>query len=765
MPQSPSNFPAWGKHACLASGAVLGAAASSMLNFGDDGVTLGTVLGNLLGAGTTIASGVMSGTLGNVLHEHLNTRLTDSHGLLSNHHLHHLTAEAVQLVLIDGSKNEDKLSLYDKEEVRRLAAAIPKAWEELSQIDGFDQQLASLSSGQLKHWFHAASAEKPEALDAAAWKIILTAISRKEECKLDDRALDRLAQRLTWQLPEAARELLKQGGRAFNGLILNLLGEIHGTICEVLPLQLELLAGSIENREQLGELVDALRQVTDKLSSQAKGQAGQQALLAELQTQQGKWEGLQESIDLIRRENSRSHDEIKEMLALILSRISTPRQPAAEEADGTFRQAVDIGAVEGLVARSGERKKLKGWLLSKNQANAKQVVYVHGMPGVGKSYLVEWFVGKEWHGKYGPSANRIRCVLRSGSEAAPTSEQELLSDICDQLKLSPSNPEIWAQLNAVLATPGYLLLIENVDDELTMRSVASVVHRLKSGSILITGRVATSGSASGWNALPLTSFDVGDGLKQLKKELGKTYKQYSEDDLRTLVESLGGLALALHLAAGHLQEGSSPEQFLMMLRGSEFELRPADLADPLLTQNAAKAILDASFEISCNAFRQLAEDKASRWLPALQSLGYAPESGVGISLGAAIADLEESEFLSFCTRAICLSLMDRVSKAERPDFAIRIHSLLAEWLRRRSDDKPLERLEDWFRSRLEKTSPVTDQLKYEHEALTRMLNRKRRFNSYAATTLDPQPLYTTNRQLHSKMVSIEADLRNKIYNN
>jgi hypothetical protein len=166
-----------------------------------------------------------------------------------------------------------------------------------------------------------------------------------------------------------------------------------------------------------------------------------------------------------------------------------------------------------------------------------------------------------------------------------------------------------------------------------------------------------------------------------------------------LAAALGNLPLALHLAAGHLRDGSSAAAFLRHLREKNLALDSADPADPTFRVRS-RALLSDTFELSLGALlRHGGGADGESWVGGLSALGHAPASGFGASLGAVIAGLSAEGFEDMAQAASRLSLLDRVPRGA--GVAYRLHPLLAEFVRARSDGKAaFAQTTEWFVSRL-----------------------------------------------------------------
>ncbi|XYH93208.1 hypothetical protein ACMHYB_35830 [Sorangium sp. So ce1128] len=198
-------------------------------------------------------------------------------------------------------------------------------------------------------------------------------------------------------------------------------------------------------------------------------------------------------------------------------------------------------------------------------------------------------------------------------------------------------------------------------------------------------------------------FEEALALEQLAREHRAPRGDGERREHERLVRALGGLPLAVHLAAGHLRRGRSIEGFLDQLRKQGLALEPAA---PVPQAERARAVVRTSLDLSLSLLRrELAPadaDRADRQMAGLAALALAPAAGVGRSLGAALAGLPALDVEDLLVRAAELSVAERVPDAERPDGAWRIHPLIAELLRERSLDEAqaLDRMTAWFLERL-----------------------------------------------------------------
>lgn len=348
------------------------------------------------------------------------------------------------------------------------------------------------------------------------------------------------------------------------------------------------------------------------------------------------------------------------------------------------------------VGREHELAMLEATLLPGSGApGVAAICAVQGMPGVGKSYLADEFATR--HTQQFPGGY-IRLVL---GPADLRTADELIAALGQQLDPPFQGADVLVRLVYRLQHPRTLVHIENVDTQETAVEVAKVVRQLQHCCIVLSGRIANLGAGTGWLQIPLAAFDAATALLQLRQELGLVAGAPNPVGAEDLLDALGYLPLAIHLAASHLRDGATPRGFLARLRGTGLALAPRDAADRGLSIDESRAILSKTFELSLDAMRKEGGADGEKLIQAYAALAHAAPAGFGRSLGAAIAGLDEGEFELLMMAANRLSLLVKVEPSAQPDGAWRLHPLLADFLRPRvAGEQAVDRMTAWFCARL-----------------------------------------------------------------
>ena len=689
----------WLDRAWLAVGATAGAAVPSIMQMQSGGVTIGEAVA-AVGAGVAgMSASTLASRLANSIGDEANQEILDPNALLSNHHLHRLSGQAVALIVQSYASTLE--SDHAKSKLQDLASHIPAAWDALSERPLYREAIGRVTQDELSTYFLSASGEDgATALTPDHWHGILLAINNDQKCNVAEVDLRAAADLLHTRLPIAVRELLKKDeAEAFAGFQIKMFGEILAAQTQI-AFEVGMIGDDIGRvRDRLTRLEQTITTLADGLIQRIdKQQAGNQQIIDSYLDQLDRWQHrFQAELDKLssnvaagRRENQTGF--------LRLERLIKNQSDSDSEGDPGQHEPIASGT-RNFVARSKQLGQLTRLMLPSKPNGKERIAYLWGMPGAGKSFLAEHWIRKSWLKEYGDDAVLVHLTLPSGDDVDQIDFDDLFLQLCSQFDLSPKSPNIWSQLRERLSADGMLLLVENIDAERPAKIVSQLLHRLGGVPSLVTGRLANVGATQGWKQIEVQAFDVNDGIRQLKRELGAKFKTFELAELESLVRTLGGLPLAIHIAASHLLlEGLSPLEFVQELHRLGLNVAPADYADPRLAADAARAVLDSSFQISWNAVERMAGEDAVRWQQAIASLGHAPLSGFKPSLGAAIAGLEEDDYLRCCRLAQKLSLVIFQDTQKR---SYRLHPLLARWLRDRdSESAAIDRMNEWFINRM-----------------------------------------------------------------
>jgi tetratricopeptide (TPR) repeat protein len=348
------------------------------------------------------------------------------------------------------------------------------------------------------------------------------------------------------------------------------------------------------------------------------------------------------------------------------------------------------------VGRSEELGILKQALLQDGQPLPGMVCSLVGMPGVGKSWIVEQFHADNTAAFPGKV---IGLVFEAETK---TAARDLIAKLQAAFPPAEGLEPVFDRLIARIELEKPLIHIENVDDESAASVVVEFVAQVRAAPIIITGRFDSFRGNERWQKAYIRPFDEDVAVEQLCAEVDERTLACIEDkDRRNLVTALGGLPLAIHLAAGYLTEGHTVESFLNELREKGLSLKPI-YPDDNDYSDRTQAALSATFDISLSALRK---KLSAEQFTAFCSLGMAPRVGFGLKLGSAIVGVDELAFPQMISAAKALSLVELAPEQERKDRAWRIHPLIAEHLRNQlsaeNRSAAEERIYDWFLSRLE----------------------------------------------------------------
>jgi hypothetical protein len=213
------------------------------------------------------------------------------------------------------------------------------------------------------------------------------------------------------------------------------------------------------------------------------------------------------------------------------------------------------------------------------------VCSLHGVAGVGKTWLVDHFC--DCQREHFPGG-MLRLVLTAYEQ--PTAEG-LLGQLADAVDVPPGTGTLAVRVRHTVQDMRALVHLENVDSR-PLASVADELAGLLAGvPLVVTGRYAGFADGPRWKTVPVPAFETEVAVEQLAEEIAPdTAARVREADRERLVQALGGLPLAIHLAAGYLNAGYDVEAFLDVLREEGLSLEPFSVSDHDYAERAQRTL-------------------------------------------------------------------------------------------------------------------------------------------------------------------------------
>ena len=409
----------------------------------------GTALLPVLIAGATgLASNIWATDLG-TLWERVAQRLGGWDAVLQNADLSKAVGNAIGAVIAKTSR----LEMYRdyQEPLRRLANHATLRWSELSQLPEFLEEagLDPIRSANLSRLFSLRPAEFAEAraLTPQDWARMLNILQQHEPGVVQDPlVMTEVAEILHHDFPKALREVLKEdfakGGRAYAGLVLDLVGDLHAAFKEqqdTLLARRDSLAGVERSQleREYGQLSAKLNELT-VLNSQAFQalapliESGFEDVTAFLQSLRGELDGRLTSLQA-------------DITAIKKNMMAAKVQPGLLLAGQPHSSLEDWQG----------RKKELDWLYGKI-AQGKVLLGIEGIGGLGKSTLasklfVEPLLEASVATRVGLRrrfwvdvssgvvfAEWARQLLKAFGATVPQEEQQLVDAVVQCLQMEPS---------------------------------------------------------------------------------------------------------------------------------------------------------------------------------------------------------------------------------------------------------------------------------------------------------------------------------------
>jgi tetratricopeptide (TPR) repeat protein len=241
----------------------------------------GTVNSALLGGATGLLVGLGSNILAadlGLIWDKFGRRLVGRDAVLQNADLSQAVGNAVAAVIAKASRLEQYRDY--RAPLQRLASRAASGWTELAQLPEFtvDGGLDPVREVNLAQLFSVKPSEfaQAKALTPPEWAQVLNTWQQQEqEFIRDPQVMGEIAEMLHQQFPKALREVLKEdfatGGRAFAGLMLDLVGDLRGALQE----QHEAVLGRLDELGGVGvdrsSLAQNFQRVTERLDALSVG--------------------------------------------------------------------------------------------------------------------------------------------------------------------------------------------------------------------------------------------------------------------------------------------------------------------------------------------------------------------------------------------------------------------------------------------------------------------------------------------------------------
>jgi tetratricopeptide (TPR) repeat protein len=518
----------------------------------------GTFCGGVLGSSVaSVVAGIIANDVIPQHMENLTVRLRDSRGQLHNHDL----AEAVGLAIALLIKARAEAGTYpgSTKGLVSLAEYTVRHWktiaQELQTVDS--EKFVKIEDSQVTGLFSQALGNEPgQVLTEADWLELLQEVRGKARLELPLNVLEELARNLRDKFAFALREVLKadfsQGGKAFAGLAISLLGAIHAGLQEVRVPQ--------ESREEVKQGLKKLKSLEKKLDGNeaqfqklagklAKLDVGIEETLTEIGITQDILNGLHEWLRGEFEQLLKGQEEIKQVVKEEAERIIGFLQQKGEP-----QKPTGVGAVGDTVPQTthwqGRAKELAtvyGWLEDQD----RKLGIILGIAGVGKSSLVakvyrehEAFSGKYWAelGERPKFASLARRVL-----------QELVGIDREIVEKTPDAQVLELLINR-LQKQNYLLVLDNFESVLADGEYTQFLQGwldcCAQTEILVTTQQEPELVWVERNILSLPGLSKQEGARLLQAlGIGGTV-----EELEAYAEKVNGHPLTLRLVAGMLRE-------------------------------------------------------------------------------------------------------------------------------------------------------------------------------------------------------------------
>nr|WP_286167491.1 tetratricopeptide repeat protein [Arthrospira platensis] len=542
----------------------------------------GTVCGGSLGAiATSVAGGIVANDMVPQHLKHIAVRLKGSQDKLGNHDLTQATGLAISLII--KSIAEAGTYPHSTKKLAALAKYTLKAWQEVAEAlkKGKKVNFNPIQETELTELFRGGTREyvAQTVLSAEDWQILLKHwLCPGAKVELPENVVQEVATQLREKFAFALREVLKgdfeEGGRAFAGLTLSLLGEMQGILEELLntssQTQIQDLQAELAAVTRLRQELETDSQRFQELGNQIQSGFGE--VLQELGITQGK-------IDEMRAELQQELQSVQETLREGLGNLSQQNQQLQETLETGFERVVafferDTSGIQAISfsldtnppkvtnwqGREEELSQVNRWL---DDENTKLGVIV-GLPGMGKSTLAAKlfrertdFEDKLWLDLgQRPSYSLVaRGILQELGKLSP-----------QELEQIPET-RLTNVLVHCLQRRRFLLVLDNLESVLQDEAYQDFLQRWLGAchqtEILVTTQVAPKLVQENPTELALGGLSAREGAQLLRElAVGGT-----EAELQEFVNQVNGHPLMLKLVAGLLHDELGDEATIGQLAG------------------------------------------------------------------------------------------------------------------------------------------------------------------------------------------------------
>src|SRR5207244_1862658 len=233
--------------------------------------------------------------------------------------------------------------------------------------------------------------------------------------------------------------------------------------------------------------------------------------------------------------------------------------------------------------------------------------------------------------------------------AKPPKVVQTLPEVMQAIQLGLGRPAAQLGPSALLrAFRKRVLVVDNVDSKEAATTAAQIANAFGGCPLIMTGRYADFARSreTGIERLVIRPFSTDEqGLKVLQYHVGREPNDGERDSWLRVVRRVGGIALALKLAAGYLRAGGEPDGFIEDLKRHAVARPVRDANDEF--EGTQGQTLFASLSVTLHHLQTAWGADADKMLPAFASLAHAPLDGVGSKLGQALTGLDERAFEVF----------------------------------------------------------------------------------------------------------------------